>query len=123
MKREFPCSAHLKVQNGLIAEVVIGSETSSSSEDVWELDWSRVSPFARRVYEALMDLGVGETATYGEIASRIGSPGSARAVGTACKRNPFPIIVPCHRVVRSDGLGNFAYGSQLKEQLLDFEGS
>lgn len=122
LKRKFPCSLHLNVQNGLISGVVIGG-AESFHENVWELDWSRISPFARSVYEALMDLGVGETVTYGEIASRIGKPGSARAVGSACKRNPFPIIIPCHRVVRSDGFGEFAYGSTLKERLLEFERS
>ena len=64
----------------------------------------------------------GETRSYEWVARKAGSPHAARAVGTALKKNPFTIIIPCHRVVRSDGsLGNYALGSDLKKRLLETE--
>lgn len=78
--------------------------------------------FRAQAQAALLDIGYGETATYGEIAARLGNPRAVRAVGSACATNPLPIIVPCHRVVRSDGsLGNYAGGTAMKRFLLDFE--
>ncbi|MDQ4093328.1 MAG: methylated-DNA--[protein]-cysteine S-methyltransferase [Actinomycetota bacterium] len=74
-----------------------------------ELDMDRVPPFHRRVYQVARTLAPGETMTYGEIAAQLGSPGSARAVGQALARNPFAIIVPCHRVLAAgDKIGGFS---------------
>src|ERR687887_2153154 len=67
------------------------------------LDDTDLDEFRRRVYAATRAIGPGETATYGEIARAIGDPGAARAVGAALGSNPFPIIVPCHRVLAADG--------------------
>ncbi len=67
------------------------------------LDMDAVPPFQRKVYEAARAVPAGTTVSYGEIAARIGSPGSARAVGQALGRNPFPIVVPCHRVLAAGG--------------------
>lgn len=89
------------------------------------LDMSGVPPFDRRVYEITRTIQAGSTLTYGKIAERLGSPGSARAVGQALGRNPFPLIVPCHRVVAAGGKpGGFsAYGGRAtKERLLAIEG-
>lgn len=78
--------------------------------------------FTRLVLEALRNIPYGKTCTYKEIAVRLGSRAS-RAVGQALKRNPIPIIVPCHRVVRSDGsLGGFSAGVDWKKYLLSLEG-
>lgn len=78
--------------------------------------------FERRVREAMLAIPYGQTASYGELAAAIGSPGAARAVGSACGRNPLPIIVPCHRVVGVGGrLGGYSSGVELKRWLLDFE--
>ncbi|WP_232203878.1 methylated-DNA--[protein]-cysteine S-methyltransferase [Chlorobaculum parvum] len=78
--------------------------------------------FERRVREAMLAIPYGQTAPYGELAAAIGSPGAARAVGSACGRNPLPIIVPCHRVVGVGGrLGGYSSGVELKRWLLDFE--
>jgi len=62
-----------------------------------------LSPFQSAVYSALCDIPYGETVTYGELALRIGRPRAARAVGQALRRNPVPIVIPCHRVLGSDG--------------------
>jgi methylated-DNA-[protein]-cysteine S-methyltransferase len=80
------------------------------------------TPFMRRVWEALSEIPFGETASYGEIARRIGRPGAARAVGTACRKNPVPLIVPCHRAVGAGGrLAGYRGGLPLKERLLRLE--
>lgn len=80
------------------------------------------SAFERRVREAMLRIPYGSTASYGELAASIGSPGAARAVGTACARNPVPIIVPCHRVVAVGGrIGGYTAGPEIKRWLLDFE--
>lgn len=89
------------------------------------VDLSLVGPFQRRVLEQLRRIPRGEVRTYREIAQAIGQPGATRAVGTACARNPIPLIVPCHRVVRSDGgLGGYSLrgGVALKQRLLEQEG-
>lgn len=82
----------------------------------------RVTPFQFRVLEAISVVPYGATATYGEIADRIGSPRAARAVGAACGANPIPLIIPCHRVVSSAGLGGYGGGLELKRKLLHHEG-
>lgn len=90
------------------------------------VDLSLVGSFQRRVLEQLRRIPRGEVRTYREIAREIGQPGATRAVGTACARNPVPLIVPCHRVVRSDGtLGGYSLrgGIALKQQLLEREGA
>jgi methylated-DNA-[protein]-cysteine S-methyltransferase len=87
------------------------------------LDVSRVPPFHRKVLRALARISKGTVSTYGEIATKSGSPGGARAAGQGCANNPFPIIFPCHRVIRSDGsLGGFGGGHKLKRALLVMEG-
>jgi methylated-DNA-[protein]-cysteine S-methyltransferase len=66
----------------------------------------------------------GETVTYGELAARAGNPKASRAVGTACARNPIPIVVPCHRVLPGGGgIGNYAGGPARKRALLELEGA
>lgn len=78
--------------------------------------------FQQRVWDALSDIPYGETASYGEIAARIGQPGAARAVGMAIGRNPITVIVPCHRVIGANGaLTGYAGGLQAKQVLLDLE--
>jgi methylated-DNA-[protein]-cysteine S-methyltransferase len=80
------------------------------------------SPFQRTVWRALLDIGYGETVSYGELARRIGRPSASRAVGLANGRNPISIIVPCHRVVGSTGaLTGYGGGMERKRFLLDLE--
>jgi methylated-DNA-[protein]-cysteine S-methyltransferase len=79
--------------------------------------------FDREVWQAVAAIGYGETATYGELADRIGRPGAARAVGAANGRNPIALIVPCHRVIGAAGaLTGYAYGVDRKRALLELEG-
>ena len=80
------------------------------------------TPFLRRVWAELVKVPYGATATYGEIAERIGNPGGSRAVGLANNRNPIAIIIPCHRIIGSSGkLVGYAGGVELKERLLALE--
>jgi methylated-DNA-[protein]-cysteine S-methyltransferase len=85
------------------------------------LVWPKQSAFAQKVYEEMQAIPAGLSCSYGELAQRAGNPRAARAVGTLCNRNPFPLLVPCHRVVAASGLGGFAYGSGLKERMLAWE--
>lgn len=80
------------------------------------------SEFERRVWDRIAAIEYGETTTYGSIATELGDPGAARAVGTACNRNPLPIVVPCHRVVGAGGkLVGFGGGLPRKVHLLELE--
>lgn len=91
-----------------------------------ELDWDGVPEFHRRVYELTRAVPPGKTITYGDIANRLGQPGSAQAVGQALGRNPFPIVVPCHRVLAAGGKdGGFsgAGGVATKRRMLVIEGA
>lgn len=82
----------------------------------------RGTAFQQAVWAALRAIPPGETRTYGEIAAAIGKPGAVRAAGTACGDNLLAVLVPCHRVLRSDGsLGGYAYGIERKKALLDRE--
>jgi len=82
----------------------------------------RGSQFQQRVWAALSEIPYGETESYGELAARIGSPGGARAVGLANGKNPIGIVIPCHRVVGTNGnLTGYGGGLARKKQLLDLE--
>ena len=82
------------------------------------------TPFQRRVWNEIARIRYGETLTYAQLARRAGAPGSARAAGAATGRNPLSIIVPCHRVVGSDGsLTGYAGGLERKTRLLEIEGA
>lgn len=86
------------------------------------VDLRLAAGFRRAVLEKLPEIGYGSTASYATLAAELGSPRAVRAVGTACARNPVPIVVPCHRVVRSDGtIGNYLGGTEVKRALLDME--
>jgi methylated-DNA-[protein]-cysteine S-methyltransferase len=87
-----------------------------------DLDLSRGTPFQRSVWQQLQSLPYGETTSYSQLAIRLGRLDRVRAVGAAVGRTPLPIIVPCHRVIGSDGkLTGYAGGLQRKQALLDME--
>ncbi|HVO30060.1 MAG TPA: methylated-DNA--[protein]-cysteine S-methyltransferase [bacterium] len=88
------------------------------------VDFTNIPSFANGVYTAARALKYGQRATYGELAEKLGMPGSARAVGAALGRNPVPLIIPCHRVIAANGrLGGFSArgGVELKRRMLALE--
>lgn len=88
------------------------------------LCWEGITPFRRRVMEAAERIPAGEVRTYGWLAECAGSPRAARACGQVMARNPFPIVIPCHRVVAAGGgLGGFSSGLHWKQRLLELEGA
>jgi methylated-DNA-[protein]-cysteine S-methyltransferase len=89
-----------------------------------DLDWSLTAGFNRRVLRELAaGVPYGKVMGYQHLADRVGEPGAARAVGTAMGSNPLPLVVPCHRVIESDGgIGGFGGGLEIKRQLLALEG-
>jgi methylated-DNA-[protein]-cysteine S-methyltransferase len=86
------------------------------------IDFRLAHGFRRTVLDHLREIAYGSTASYAAVAAAAGSPNAVRAVGTACARNPLPVVVPCHRVVRSDGsVGQYLGGTEAKETLLALE--
>lgn len=86
------------------------------------IDLQLLSGYRRTVVEHLSHIGYGATASYADVARATGNPNAVRAVGSACSRNPLPVIVPCHRVVRSDGkIGQYLGGTEVKAALLAME--
>lgn len=121
LREEFP-QAQIRVDDdalaGHVAAVLAAVDTGQAE---LPLD-VRASAFQARVWEALRAIPCGETRTYAQIADSIGAPGAARAVGSACGRNPVSVVVPCHRAVRSDGgLGGYRWGLPRKRRLLAAE--
>ena len=107
-----------------IAAYFEGENVDFSTDPAVNLDG--LTPFDRKVLQTCRKIAPGETTTYGDLAVRIGHPGAARAVGTALAHNPIPLIIPCHRVLRSDGsLGGFSApgGLTTKQNLLRHEQS
>ncbi len=105
----------------------IREHLAGSAQDLTtiRLDTSRLGAFDARIYELARRIPTGQTVTYGELARRAGSPGAARAVGVSMGRNPYPIVVPCHRVVAKGGAGGFSApgGLLTKARLLAAEGA
>lgn len=127
LRRRFPAHTELppppRIKSALqsITELLRGRALDLSSIP---LDMRGLPPFHQRVYQAARAIPAGTTRSYGELAARIGKPGAARAVGQALGRNPFAIVVPCHRVVAAGGkIGGFSApgGIQIKQQLLTIE--
>lgn len=86
------------------------------------LDYALSTGFRRTVQRYLPQIAYGRTQSYAQVAASVGNPRAVRAVGTACATNPLPVVVPCHRVVRSDGaLGGYVGGPDAKTALLDLE--
>jgi methylated-DNA-[protein]-cysteine S-methyltransferase len=101
-----------------IRDYLAGKAVSFSDK----LDLPGASPFQRRVWEVERSIPYGETRTYAWIAGKLGMPKAARAVGQALAKNPLPIMIPCHRVICSDGsLGGFGGGEDVKRLLLGIE--
>lgn len=83
---------------------------------------SSLTDFRRKVYIAVLDIPKGQTRSYKWVAEKIGSPRASRAVGNALNANPYPGVVPCHRVIRSDGsIGGYFKGASAKRRMLELE--
>jgi methylated-DNA-[protein]-cysteine S-methyltransferase len=129
LRRRFPDAREAPpppgVQGAIDGIVALLSGEARDLSDV-SLDMDGVPSFHRRVYEVARTIPPGATLSYGDIAARLGAPGSARAVGQALGRNPFAIIVPCHRVLAAGGkVGGFSAngGTTTKLRLLSIEGA
>ena len=127
LERRFP-AAQEAAADGFVADAVasirrlLAGEPSDPSD--LPIAMETVSDFNRMVYEVALAIPPGETLTYGEVAQRIGEPGAARAVGVALGQNPWPIIVPCHRVLAAGGrTGGFSAdgGIETKLRMLTIE--
>tara|TARA_B100000315_G_scaffold75891_1_gene69432 strand:+ start:95 stop:679 length:585 start_codon:yes stop_codon:yes gene_type:complete len=95
---------------------------ATGRRDELAFDFTGATPFQQSVWEACLGVPPGETRTYAEIAKVVHRPNAVRAVGTALGSNPIPVLVPCHRVLRTDGsLGGYAFGELVKQKLLDRE--
>ncbi len=109
-----------------IAKISLLCEGAPSTFDDVPLDRSAIEPFANRVYDELLKTPFGATTTYGAIAGALGDKALSRAVGAALGANPFPIIIPCHRVTGANGVvGGFSApgGARTKMRLLEIEGA
>ena len=105
---------------GNIVDYLMGKDVSF---DLGLVDFGLCSEFQQRVLVAEYGIPRGSVSTYNRIAKHIGNPKAARAVGNALATNPFPLIIPCHRAVRSDGsLGGYQGGVEMKRLLLEMEG-
>lgn len=86
------------------------------------INLASLTTFQQKVLTTLLKTTLGSTLSYQALAEKVGSPKACRAVGNACHKNPFPIYIPCHRVINESGkTGNYAFGSLIKELLLNFE--
>lgn len=107
----------------LVSKVVNHINESRAVDDLFPLDLAG-SPFQKEVWQAMRKIRFGSTTTYQRLAVAIGRPTSVRAVANACGANPVAVLIPCHRVLRSDGgLGGFRWGIERKRALLEIEGS
>ena len=123
LKRRFPTPTLVEDGAGLASLVAEVCEFMEAPEGGFtrELDL-RGTEFQRAVWQALRQIPAGHTTTYAEIARRIGRPASVRAVAQACAANRLAVVVPCHRVVRSDGgLSGYRWGVERKRELLERE--
>ncbi|MDQ6832265.1 MAG: methylated-DNA--[protein]-cysteine S-methyltransferase [Chloroflexota bacterium] len=118
------CPAPLVVDADALVEATIQlTDYLNGARQVFDLPLDLVgTPFQRRVWDALLAIPYGETVSYRDLACALGQPGGAQAVGGAVARNPLSIIVPCHRVLGSNGsLTGYAWGVHVKRWLLDHE--
>jgi AraC family transcriptional regulator of adaptative response/methylated-DNA-[protein]-cysteine methyltransferase len=126
LRAEFPRAIVERDDDGSLAELagrVVAHIRGDGPAHDFPLD-VRGTAFQQQVWRALLAIPYGETRSYAEVAAAIGQPTATRAVARACATNPVAVVIPCHRVVRSDGgLGGYAGGVERKERLLEIEGA
>lgn len=121
----YPGARYAPEMFGDVIDFLVRYFSGAAAVAAAHLDFSEASAFQKKVWRATLAIPYGEVRTYGDIARQIGNPGAVRAVGGALGKNPFPIVVPCHRVICSNGqLGGFSSprGVELKKKLLAHEG-
>jgi AraC family transcriptional regulator of adaptative response/methylated-DNA-[protein]-cysteine methyltransferase len=123
LRAEYPAAAITHDGTGLHAHVTAVLRHINGDRPAPDLPLDiQATAFQRRVWQALQTIPRGATRSYQEVAQRVGNPGAARAVAQACASNPVAVVIPCHRVVRSDGgLGGYRWGFERKHALLDRE--
>ena len=125
IKKEFPDVIEKKQKiPGKITTQIAGFYSGKKIKfDLSLLNMKKLTGFSAKVLKIACKIPYGKVTTYSGLAAKIGAPRAARAVGTALANNPFPLIIPCHRVIRSDGtLGGFGGGLKMKKELLSREG-
>ena len=114
------------VKGNPIEEIVLWLKSYSQKRPMplnFPLDWEGLTDFQKKGLKHLSSIPWGHVQFYGEIGEKLGRKGLARAIGMVCRTNPWPLFIPCHRVIASRGkIGGFAYGLPIKELLLEFEG-
>ena len=125
--RSLPQGASFRIERNKVNEKILDSLKRAIKGrefiDEYELVIDRIPGFHRKFYESLRKVPRGRVISYGELARASGSEGAARAVGNAMHDNPFPLIIPCHRVIKSNlELGGFGGGEHLKKRILVDEG-
>lgn len=125
LRDEYPAAQHVEDSEGLGNWVAVLLDYLSGWQPRLDLPLDiRATAFQQRVWEELQRIPYGQTRSYAQIAAAIGQPAAVRAVGSACGANPVAPIIPCHRVLRSDGsLGGYAWGLERKAALLELERS
>ena len=121
MTWEFESSKKQPQLEKLIGEWMECYSKGKQPKVVLPIDLHGFPPYTWRVLSRLREVPFGESLTYQQLAESTGSPKGARAAGNACGRNPCLIIIPCHRILASNGLGGFSSGLDLKKSLLTFE--
>ena len=112
------CGEHIRKTQSFLKHYFL----SKPAFDKIPIDWNIFKPFDKKILQTLLKVKPGKTITYQQLAKRAGFPRAARAVGNALNRNPIPILIPCHRVVRKDrSLGGYAGGIRWKQALLKLE--
>lgn len=112
-----------KMSGGIDKRIAKLYKGQKENVDLSYLNLSKLTNFSAKVLKQTCKIPRGKVATYSGVAAKLGKHRAARAVGTALANNPFPIIIPCHRVIRADGtLGGFGGGLKMKRELLDKEG-
>lgn len=123
LAEEFPAASKVRGDSVLVewAREVVERVAGHAPSTELPLD-IRATAFQRRVWEELRRIPIGKTLTYSQVARKIGKPKAVRAVASACARNNVAVVIPCHRVVRTDGgLGGYRWGVERKKQILKAE--
>lgn len=115
------CDGEIPFLKELLQDLKAYFEGRTTTFD-WPLDWEQGTPFQRKVWRALQKIPYGQTRSYQWIADTIGNPQAVRAIGNANAKNPFSLVIPCHRIIRKDGgIGGYTGGISIKRQLLSLE--